>query len=81
MSRATGRDAYVRFLLDREERKSLPRFAEYLNLQGLPLVEELRRASGVTDAEKATVEAEELGTPLPLGVTEAKIRPFPRPAK
>jgi hypothetical protein len=30
------RDAYVRFLLDREERKSLPRFAEYLNLRGLP---------------------------------------------
>jgi|ERR1700675_2048213 len=75
------RDAYVRFLLDREERKSLARFAEYLNQRGLPFIEDLRRASGVTDDEKATVEAEELGTPLPLGVTETKIRPFPTPMK
>ena len=75
------RCACVRFFLDREERKDLPRFAEYLNQRGLPLIEELRRASGVTDEEKATVEAEKLGTSLPLGVTEAKIKQFPTPMK
>jgi len=75
------RDAYVRFLLEREEHKSLARFDEYLNQRALPLIEELRRASGVTDEEKATVEAEELGAPLPPGMTEAKIRPFPTPTK
>jgi hypothetical protein len=73
------RDAYVRFLLEREERKSLARFNEYLNERGLPLIEELRRMSGVTDEEKATVEAEEFGTPLPPGMTEARIRLFPTP--
>lgn len=75
------RDAYVRFLLEREERKNLPRFTEYVNQRGLPLIEELRRVSGVTDDEKATVEAEELGLPLAPGVTSTKIGTFPTPGK
>jgi len=73
------RDAYVQFLLDREERKGLPRFSEYLNQTGLPLMELVRVSSGVTDEEKATVELEELGTPLPAGMKEAKIKSFPTP--
>jgi len=36
------RDAYVQFLLDRQERHGLPRFDEYLNKTGLPLMEQLR---------------------------------------
>jgi len=75
------RDAYVRFLLEREERKGLARFDEYINQRALPLMEMLRQSSGVTDEEKATVESEELGTPLPTGMSEAKIRPFPTPMK
>jgi hypothetical protein len=73
------RDAYVQFLLDRQERQGLPRFSEYLNQTGLPLIELVRVNSGVTDEEKATVELEELGTPLPVGMKEAKIKPFPTP--
>lgn len=42
-------------------------------------MEELRTNSGVTGEEKATVEFEELGTPLPAGVKEVKIKPFPTP--
>jgi len=73
------RDAYVQFLLDRLERQGLPRFSEYLNKTGLPLMEQLRLGSGVTEEEKATVELEELGTPIPTGMKEAKIKPFPTP--
>ena len=73
------RDAYVQFLLDRHERQGLPRFSKYLNQTGLPLIELVRVNSGVTDEEKATVELEELGTPLPAGMKEAKIKPFPTP--
>jgi len=73
------RDAYVQFLLDRQERQGLPRFSEYLNQTALPLMEQLRLESGVTDEEKATVEAEELGVPLPAGVNMVKIKPFPTP--
>jgi hypothetical protein len=35
--------------------------------------------SGVSDEEKATVEHEELDTPLPVGVTPVKIQRFPQP--
>jgi hypothetical protein len=73
------RDAYAQFLLDRLERQALPRFSEYLNKTGSPLMEVLRLTSGVTDEEKATVELEELGTPLPAGMNEVKIRSFPTP--
>ena len=42
-------------------------------------MEQLRLGSGVTEEEKATVELEELGTPIPTGMKEAKIKPFPTP--
>jgi hypothetical protein len=73
------RDAYVQLLLDRQERQGLPRFSEFLNQTALPLMELIRVSSGVTEEEKATVELEELGTPLPAGMTEAKVKPFPTP--
>jgi hypothetical protein len=75
------RDNYVRFLLVREECKSLRRFDEYLNQSGPGMLEILRQCAGVTNEEKATVEFEELGTALPVGTNEAKIRPFPTPMK
>jgi hypothetical protein len=75
------RDNYVRFLLVREERKGLRRFDEYLNQSGPGVLEISRQATGVTNEEKATIELEELGTPMPVGMNEAKIRPFPTPMK
>ena len=73
------RDTYAQFLLDRKERQGLARFSQYLNQTGLPLMEHLRVNSGVTEEEKATVELEELGIPLPTGMKEVKIRSFPTP--
>jgi len=73
------RDAYVQFLLSRQEHQGLPRFSEYLSQTGPPIIEVVRVASGVTEEEKATVDLEELGTPLPAGMKEAKIKSFPTP--
>jgi len=73
------RDAYVQFLLQRLEQQGLPRFSQYLNQTGLPLIELIRVQAGVTEEEKATVEFEELGTPLPAGMKIVKIKPFPTP--
>jgi hypothetical protein len=36
---------------------------------------------GVTSAQICTVELEELGKPLPAGMTEQRIRPFPTPGR
>jgi hypothetical protein len=73
------RDIYVRFLLQREECKGLARFQDYFGRTAAPLLEQFRRMSGVSDEEKATVEHEELDTPLPVGVTPVKIQRFPQP--
>jgi hypothetical protein len=75
------RDNYVRFLLVRAECKGLSRFDAYLNHSGPGVLEVSRQASGVTNEEKATIEFEELGTPIPVGMNEVKIRPFPTPMK
>ena len=73
------KDNYVRFLLARQECKNLPRFQAYINNQGCAVLSQLQQASGVTDAEKASVEFEELGTPLPAGMSQVKIKRFPQP--
>lgn len=73
------KDNYVRFLLVREECRNLTRFATYVNTEGYAVLAQLQQASGVTDEEKATVEFEELGTPLPTGMKIAKIKRFPQP--
>ena len=53
------RDAYVLFLLQREEHQRLPRFSQYLNHTALPLMELVRTQAGVSEEEKATVEFSE----------------------
>jgi len=75
------RDNYVRFLLVRAECKGLSRFDEYLNQTGPRALEALQQGAGVTDEEKATVEFEELGAPIPTGMNEAKISRFPSPMR
>jgi hypothetical protein len=69
---------FVRHLAMREECRTLPRVRDGLKKPEMWL-EQMRIASGVTDAEKLTVETEELGTPLPPGMTPAKISDFPTP--
>ncbi|HYL93773.1 MAG TPA: hypothetical protein VEW69_11535 [Alphaproteobacteria bacterium] len=70
---------YVRFLLDREERRNLPRFDEYFSKTAAPFIEELRKRSGVTTEEKLTIEQEQIGTPVPAGFVPVPIERFPTP--
>lgn len=70
---------YVDFLLQREEMKNLPRFHDFNNLLAPRYLEEGRLHYGITDIERLTIDNEQLGTPLPAGVTPQKIKPFPTP--
>ncbi|MGO9436200.1 MAG: hypothetical protein ACLPH3_19280 [Terracidiphilus sp.] len=72
---------YVRFLLMREECINLPRFDAYVNKVAAPSHEEMRKVIGVTDAEKLTIESDELGTLLPAGFKREVIVEFPTPGK
>ena len=72
------RKKYVRFLLQREERQHLPRFHDFFKT-ALPHIDLLQRLSCVTEAERQTIEREELGVPFEPGFTPARIRRFPSP--
>lgn len=75
------RKTYVRYLLEKEECKNLPRFSDFLNKSALPLLKALKQFAGVNDDEVATVEMEELGVPLPTRRTVKQIGQFPTPAR
>ena len=47
----------------------------------MPYIDGLQRICNVTDAERKTIEKEELGIPMPKGLTEAPIEPFPTPGR
>ena len=72
--------SYVDYLLVREERGTLPSEQDYL-ANALPNLINLRNYFGLTEAHQATVDVEELGTPLPGGMTAQKIERFPTPGK
>lgn len=71
---------YIRYLIEREECRNLPRFQKYLNEQALPLLEEGRKFLRISEEEKATIEAEYLGAPPPAGEHELRSFPTPKPA-
>ncbi len=71
---------YIAMLLQKEETKELPRFDEFSKVLGPKLLEMGRGVCGVTEAERLTLDNEQLGTPLPPGVTRQKIASFPTPA-
>ena len=71
---------FIRHIVMREEGGSLPRVAEGLR-KTEKWLEQLRITSGVTQPEKQTVEFDELGTNLPIGVTPERIAPFPTPKR
>ncbi len=75
------RTAYVKFLLVREECKNLPRFNDFINVQAPKSLEGLRTIAGVTEAQKFTVESDQLGAPMPQGVIPELIKRFPTPGK
>lgn len=71
---------YVRFLLQREETKALPRFAEYSDRSGPRNLDMLRGLLGVTPEQVATIYADEIGAPMPDGMKRTAIEQFPTPA-
>lgn len=70
---------FVRHLAMCRECVSLPRVTEGLSKQRR-WIDQMQIASGVSDTERQTIKAEELGVP-PSGATPAHIRPFPTPTK
>lgn len=74
------RKQYIKFLLMREETRTLPRWNEFA-LKSPFWLTQLRDHLGVTQEQQLTLEHEELGTPLPSGFAKQQIPNFPTPGK
>lgn len=72
--------AYVRFLLEAEETKNLRRFEEFTSRTAPANLEWQRRFLDISDAQVATIENEELATPMPDGLAKQTIPRFPAPS-
>jgi hypothetical protein len=72
---------YIRFLLEREERAQLPRFAEYLGKTAKPWMDQLQILSSVTEDERRTIEQDEIGSSRGPAFTRTTIERFPTPMK
>ena len=71
---------YVRLLLECEETKNLPRFNEFCTKLAPRNLNALRQFHGITDAQVATINHKELGTPMPEGIAKEDISRFPSPS-
>ena len=71
---------YIRLLLECEETRNLPRFRDFCANSVPRNLGALRELHGITDAQVATIEHDELGTPLPAGMKRSGIERFPSPA-
>ncbi len=74
------RKQYVKHLTIREETKLLPKFGPLHEVDLRRLIN-LGNLFGINPDHFHTVDKEELGITLPLGVRERAIRPFPTPGK
>lgn len=74
------RKSYVQYLLVREECSGLSDHQRYL-AEAPMFLRLLRDYFGITPEQEATVEFEELGTPLPTGMASAPLGRFPTPGK
>ena len=72
---------YEQFLLQKEETKGLKRFYEYSNKTGPLRLTKIRKTIGITEAQVATIEHEQLGTPMPAGLAPDYITRFPTPRR
>ena len=70
---------YVRLLLEREETKNLPRFNEFFTELAPANLNILRQINGITDAQVATIDHQELGATMPEGTAQERISRFPSP--
>ena len=71
---------YVQFLLQREETKALERFSRYSETTANRLGT-MREIVGISPAQAATIDYEQLGISMPSGLTEDRLRWFPTPGK
>src|SRR5258708_1305250 len=74
------RKRYVQYLLVREECSGLSSHDKYLT-ESPTFLTLLRDYFGITPEQQATVDFEELGTPLPAGMTATPLRRFLTPGK
>jgi hypothetical protein len=72
------RKQYVQYLLVREECGQLSNYHDYLT-NAPPNLHAMRHLFGITEEQQATVDLEELGTPLPLGMQRQDLLRFPTP--
>jgi hypothetical protein len=71
---------YVRLLLECYETQELERFQEFCKKTAPRNLDALRMFLGITDAQVATINNEEIGTPMPEGIAKEKIERFPTPS-
>ena len=71
---------YVRLLLECHETQKLERFYEFCKKTAPRNLDALRRFLGISNAQVATINKEELGSPMPSGLTEEVIERFPTPS-
>ena len=71
---------YVRLLLECEETKNLPRFQDFCTRLAPRNLEYRRQSLGITDAQVATLNHREIGTPMPAGLKTEDIPRFPTPS-
>jgi hypothetical protein len=72
---------YEQFLLQREETKKLKRYDEYSNKKGPHHLAAVGKTIGITKVQVATIEHEQLGTPMPGGLAPDHIPQFPTPGR
>ncbi len=72
---------YTRLLLECEETKNLLRFRDFCTQSAPANLNALRQLHGITDAQVATIEHDELGIPLPAGTAAEYISRFPSPSR
>ncbi len=71
---------YVRLLLECEETKNLPRFNDFCTKLAPTNLNTLRQFHGITEAQVATIDHEELGASMPKGTAKENIARFPSPS-
>ena len=71
---------YVRLLLECHETQKLKRFEDFCKKTAPRNLDALRTFMGITDAQVATINNEEIGTPIPDGMTKEHIDRFPTPS-
>jgi len=74
------RKQYVEYLIAKEETKLLSRYQPE-NTPQLQRLVMLGQQFGIAPAHIHTVDKEELGIPMPAGMAEEPVRPFPTPGK